>query len=70
MTPSPPIALSVIVALFAIVNTLALSVYERTASHATLVILLVVGAPAGVLAAIAPARRASRIDVLLALTHR
>jgi putative ABC transport system permease protein len=121
------LALSVIIALFGIVNTLALSVYERTRElgllravgatrrqirqivrgeaiitsvmgailgvaigvlfgvlvsrplgsqgfvlalpYATLVILLVLGALAGVLAAIAPARRASRIDVLQALTH-
>jgi putative ABC transport system permease protein len=35
----------------------------------TLVVLLVLGALAGVLAAIAPARRASRVDVLRALTY-
>ncbi len=121
------LALSVIIALFGIVNTLALSVYERTRElgllravgatrrqirqivrgeaiitavmgavlgvaigvlfgvlvsrplgsqgfvlalpYATLVVLLLLGALAGVLAAIAPARRASRIDVLDALTH-
>ena len=121
------LALSVIIALFGIVNTLALSVYERTRElgllravgasrrqirqivrgeaiitavmgavlgvaigvlfgvlvsrplgsqgfvlalpYATLVVLLVLGALAGVLAAIVPARRASRIDVLEALTH-
>lgn len=38
--------------------------------YATLLILLVLGALAGSLAAIAPARRASRIDVLDALTHQ
>jgi putative ABC transport system permease protein len=117
------LALSVIIALCGIVNTLALSVYERTRElgllraigatrrqirqivrgeaiitavmgailgvlfgvlvsrplggqgfvlalpYATLLILLVLGALAGILAAIAPARRASRIDVLQALTH-
>ena len=35
----------------------------------TLVVLVILGALAGVLAAIAPARRASRIDVLRALTY-
>jgi ABC-type antimicrobial peptide transport system permease subunit len=38
--------------------------------YATLLILLVLGAMAGGLAAIAPARQASRIDVLEALTHQ
>jgi putative ABC transport system permease protein len=38
--------------------------------YPTLVILLILGALAGVLAAIGPARRASRIDVLQALTHQ
>ncbi len=38
--------------------------------YATLLIWLVLGALAGSLAAIAPARRASRIDVLDALTHQ
>jgi putative ABC transport system permease protein len=37
--------------------------------YGTLLILLVLGALAGVLAAIAPARRASRVDVLQAVTH-
>ena len=37
--------------------------------YPTLVVLLVLGAIAGVLAAIGPARRASNIDVLQALTH-
>ena len=122
------LALSVIIALFGIVNTLALSVYERTRElgllravgatrrqirqivrgeaiitavmgailgvaigvlfgvlvsrplggegfvlalpYFTLLILLVLGALAGILAAIGPARRASRIDVLEALTHQ
>jgi len=122
------LALSVIIALFGIVNTLALSVYERTRElgllravgatrrqirqiirgeaiitsvmgailgvtigvlfgvlisrplgsegfvlalpYTTLLVLLVLGALAGILAAIAPARRASRIDVLEALTHQ
>jgi putative ABC transport system permease protein len=122
------LALSVIIALFGIVNTLALSVYERTRElgllravgatrrqirqivrgeaiitavmgailgvgigvifgclilrplrsegfvlalpYLTLLILLVLGALAGTLAAIGPARRASRIDVLDALTHQ
>ena len=122
------LALSVIIALFGIVNTLALSVYERTrelgllravgTSHRqirqivrgeaiitsvmgamigiaigvlfgvlvsrplgsqgfvlalpyiTLGALLILGALAGVLAAIGPARRASRVDVLGALTHQ
>jgi putative ABC transport system permease protein len=122
------LALSVVIALFGIVNTLALSVYERTRElgllravgatrrqlrqiirgeaiitgvmgailgvaigvlfavlisrplgndgfvlalpYATLLILLVLGALAGGLAAIAPARQASRIDVLEALTHQ
>jgi len=122
------LALSVIIALFGIVNTLALSVYERTRElgllravgatrrqirqivrgeaiitavmgavlgvaigvlfgvlvsrplgsegfvlalpYVTLIVLLLLGALAGVLAAIAPARRASRIDVLEALTHQ
>lgn len=35
-----------------------------------LAILLVLGALAGVLAAVLPARLASRIDVLQALTHQ
>jgi putative ABC transport system permease protein len=118
----------VVIALFGIVNTLALSVYERTRElgllravgatrrqirqiirgeaiitgvmgailgvaigvlfavlvsrplgndgfvlalpYATLLILLVLGALAGGLAAIAPARQASHIDVLEALTHQ
>jgi len=121
------LSLAVIISLFGIVNTLALSIYERTrelgllraigtsrrqvrrvvrgeaiitaliggvlglvvgvvfavlasiplASEGfvlsfpvlTLVILLVLAALAGVLAAIAPARRASRIDVLRALAY-
>ena len=37
--------------------------------YLTLVILLLLGALSGTLAAIGPARRASRIDVLDALTH-
>jgi putative ABC transport system permease protein len=37
--------------------------------YMTLLTLLVLGALAGVLAAVVPARRASRIDVLEALTH-
>jgi putative ABC transport system permease protein len=122
------LALAVIIALFGIVNTLALSVYERTRElgllravgtsrrqirqivrgeavitgvmgavigvaigvlfgvlvsrplgsegfvlalpYLTLAVLLVLGALAGVVASIAPARRASRIDVLQALTHQ
>ncbi|MGI8624923.1 MAG: ABC transporter permease [Solirubrobacteraceae bacterium] len=122
------LAVSVIIALFGIVNTLALSVYERTRElrllrsvgasrrqirqivrgeavitgimgavlgvaigvlfgvlisrplagqgfvlalpYATLAVLLVLGALAGVLAAIVPARQASRVDVLSALTHQ
>jgi len=121
------LALSVLIALFGIVNALALSVHERTRELGllravgtsrrqvrrivrgeavitavmgaalgvaigvlfgvlisrpledegfvlalplvTLVVLLVLGALAGVLAAIAPARRASRVDVLRALTY-
>ncbi|MDQ3608416.1 MAG: ABC transporter permease [Actinomycetota bacterium] len=121
------LALSVLIALFGIVNALALSVHERTRELGllravgtsrrqvrrivrgeavitavmgaalgvaigvlfgvlisrpledegfvlalplvTLAVLLVLGALAGVLAAIAPARRASRVDVLPALTY-
>ena len=37
--------------------------------YTTLLILLVLGALAGTVAAIAPARRASHVDVLQALTH-
>jgi putative ABC transport system permease protein len=122
------LALSVVIALFGIVNTLALSVYERTRElgllraigasrrqvrqvvrgeaiitavmgavlgvsigvlfgvlvsrplgsegfvlalpYATLVVLVVLGALAGVLAAVVPARKASRVDVLDALMHQ
>jgi putative ABC transport system permease protein len=125
--PDALLALSVIIALLGIVDTLALSVYERTREigllravgasrrqirqiirgeaiitavmggvlgvaigvlfgvlvsrplgsegfvlalpYATLLTLLVLGALAGVLAAVVPARRASRIDVLQALMH-
>ncbi|MDP9384596.1 MAG: ABC transporter permease [Actinomycetota bacterium] len=121
------LALSVVIALFGIVNTLGLSVYERTRELGllravgtsrrqvrrivrgeavitavmgavlgvaigvlfgvlvsrplesegfvlalplgTLAVLVVLGAVAGVLAAIAPARRASRVDVLQALQY-
>ena len=122
------LALSVVIALFGTVNTLALSVYERTRElgllravgtsrrqirqivrgeavitavmgavigigvgvlfgilvsrplanegfvlalpYGTLLALIVLGAVAGVLAAVVPARRASRIDMLEALTHQ
>ncbi len=122
------LALSVIIALFGIVNTLALSVFERTRElgllravgatrrqirqivrgeaiitavmgaglgvavgvvfgalvsrplgdegfvlaipYVTMGVLLVLGALAGVVAAVIPARRASRVDVLEALTHQ
>jgi putative ABC transport system permease protein len=53
-----------------LVTTLALSGSEYVQSYpvGTLIVLLVVAGVAGVLAAMLPARRAARIDVLLAIT--
>ena len=71
------LSLAVIVSLFGIVNTLTLSIHERTRELGMLravgmsrrQVRTMVAGLAGVVAAIGPARRASRLDVLRALAY-
>jgi putative ABC transport system permease protein len=70
------LALSVVVSLFGMVNTLALTVrslsdwgVRLSIPVGTLVVFTVVAIVVGVIAAVIPARRASRLDVLTALHY-
>jgi putative ABC transport system permease protein len=71
------LVLAIVIAVSGIANTLSLSVYERTReigllpavgqTRPQLIVIAVLGAVAGVVAAIRPARRAARLPVLRAI---